>query len=225
MKNIISIILFIFILPSAQAKFNIDLGFGLKSKSLTGVDKLTQVEGKLVGNALMQTRFNILWGLSQKWQLLIDYASTTVDFDNSDNVITGPDSVTLSKTAIGARWIIMPRAAFRFYYSMEQDVAFGLNGSSPPQAVLYTETINHIDLWYDQIVFMGGSMYSGFRVGYGLGASGAKTIDRSGTDIALFFVWDNWDFSYEFTNFTKSNSELDFVEKDTTIGVKYSLKF
>ncbi len=224
MKKLFLIITFIILsCNSYGAQFGLNLGGQIFSKSLNGTLTGTDTEGKLVSNGNFHYGIKTGFSMTNSIALLIEYNSREVDFDNSNNIISGEEVFKVDSTSVGLRFILMPRVAIRTMYTMEKDLGFELDGNN--KAVIYTEDIGYLTIYYDQIVFLSAGMYSGFKLGYDLPASGANNLDRTGTRINLFANIHNFETSYELRSFTKNNSTLDFVEKDAVLTISYRLTF
>ncbi len=147
----------------------------------------------------------------------------SVEFDNSNSVISGENSADITRTSVGARIIIHPRIAFRTYYNIQQDVGFTVNAAN--EAEIFEETVNYVSLWYDQIVFLGSSYIAGFRLGYEVPASGDQLSDRSATTGVAFFNYGMLLLDYSVTNIKKFSDDLTYEETDSRFNVGFGLSF
>ena len=132
----------------------------LLSKNLTGVDSAGD-EGNLVSSTNFHYGLNLRYALSKSWHFLLNYQNKSYSFDNTQEVIEGEEAFTLSQTSTGVRWVIHPRVAFRFLLNVDEQLAFSVNASD--LAEVYSENLSYASIFYDQVVFMGRSMFSGFK--------------------------------------------------------------
>jgi hypothetical protein len=221
--KLLYLILFIPVYSYSASNYKFRVGGGLYSKSLTGTQKSTSTEGKLISNSNLVTGLKLNYRYSKSVHFLFNYVSQDFSFDNTDSIIADESSFQVSTINIGARWIMLKRVAFRFMITSADDLAFTVDSNK--KAVLYSESLKYLSLFYDQIVFMGSKMYSGFRFGYDLESSGSTISGRSGTMFTLFFNMGNFEVSYDLKNHTKENSTMDFVESDNSLNVTYAFSF
>lgn len=224
MKKISIFVLFIFISFSAKANIsNLGIFASIYSKKLTGTLDSTGTEGKLVSSSDLHYGLDLEYAFSPAFRFIFNYQTGNVDFDNTDNIITGEESFDINSTKLGFRWIIHPRVAFRSLLNLDKELAFDVNGSN--QAEVYSESVNYLSVFYDQIVFLGTAFYSGFRLGYDIPASGDTIEDRTGNFFSVFAVIGNLEISYNYKKVTKSNNDLTFEEIDSALNFSYGLRF
>ena len=133
-----------------SSKFVFSLKSSLYSKVLTGVDTDTQTEGEIVSNSNLNFGFQTEYSMSNSLRFLFDYTSRSVSFDNTDNVINGNTDFDTSSMRFGIKWIAFARTAFRFLYTIEQDVGFEVVNF---KAEIFTENSSYLTLYYDQMFF------------------------------------------------------------------------
>ena len=195
----------------------------LYSKKLNGTLDVIGSEGKLVSNSNLHLGLNFAYSLTSSFRLLFNYESREINFDNTEAIIAGEETFKVDSTRLGVRWITHPRVALRFLMTAEKDLAFNINASN--QAEIYSESITYFTVYYDQIVFLAESMYSGFRLGYDISASGNTIEGRSANIFELFAVVGGLEVNYLMKKITKSNSDLTFDETDSALNFLYTLRF
>ena len=202
--------------------FKVGLQTTIYSTKLTGSDNL-DLEGNLISNSNFFSSLDLAFGITKRLHFLVDYTAGAISFDNTKDVIAGDSEFQVSRVAAGVKFIAFSRVAFRAYFNTYDDLAFEVNESN--QAIVYSEKLNYLSLFYDQIVFMGGAMYSGFKLGYDIPTSGTETTDRTGNTVGLFAVIHGFTIDYEVKSITKSNSSLDFEENINVLKLKYLFSF
>jgi hypothetical protein len=202
--------------------FKVGLHTSIYSTTLTGSDN-SDTDGKLVSNSNLFYGLNLAYGITKRLHFLLDYTTGTISYDNTKSILNGDSNFQVSKLATGVKFIAFPRVAFRAYFNSDDDLAFKVDETN--QASVYSENLNYLSVFYDQIVFMGGAMYSGFKLGYDISTSGTDTTDRTGSTIGLFGVIHGLSVDYEIRSITKSNSSLDFEENDTALKLQYLFSF
>lgn len=223
MKNLITLSILLFSLSSYSNPLSIGLGVSVNSKKLDGTLKATNIEGKLVSSSNFHAGINIAYNLTNSTHLLLDYYGRVIDFDNTNKIIEGDKKFSDASLSVGARWILMKSVAFRLMYTSEKDLAFTVDANN--KAVLYSESLGYISVFYDQIIFLTSVIYLGFRAGYDVPSSGDTIIDRSGTRFSLFAKMGGFEINYEKKSITKSTEGLDFIETDSAVNILYGVRF
>lgn len=222
MKSLVFFVLIFFYTSTALAGLRFGLGASFYSTSIAGVNELNSIDQKIKSHSSLGTEINLSFSLSKRLQLLIDYADGEVEFDDSEINFSGEPKFSYTNGSVGFRYIFHPRVAFRFYMNSIEDVAFNFEDN---EIDLYKERINFLSVYYDQIVFMGRGMYSGFKLGYDVSADGVNTIGRNGHHIMPFMVIYGFTVEYKISEYTKSNEDLDFEQSDRLLTMKYMFSF
>ena len=216
------LILFIPSFSFAQ-QFRFGFSGSILSDKITGIDNDTGEEGKLVSNTNFHYGIHFAYLMGSGFQILLDYQNKSYDFDNTQEIITGEESFSLTKTSIGMRWIAHPRIALRLHLNFDEDIVFTVDENN--QALIEPEKIIYPSIFYDQILFLGGSMYSGFKVGYELGGTGETIKNRTALQYGLFAVLNAFEINYMIKNITKENDTLEFTETESALNFIYLFRF
>lgn len=227
MRNLLIIMTFLTASLSAHA-FRMTLLTSFDSKKLTGTDAATQADGNLISNANFNYGLNLSFGFSKNLHLLLGYQSRSYDFDNTENIIEGESAVDANKTEIGLRWILFARTALRFNIVSEDTIGFSVNANN--RVELFTENINYLNIYYDQIVYMGGRFFGGFKVGYDIPANGTEIQDRSSTKYGVFVTMNTsglgqFEGYFEIINTDKSDDNLAYTESDQNFNLNWTVSF
>lgn len=209
-----------------QAKANtvrIGASASLFSDKLVGVSKTTSEEDKLVSNTNFHYGLNFRYALSQSFHMVLNYTNKSIDFDNTQEIIAGEEAFVLTQVEAGVRWIIHPRVAFRILFNADEELAFTVNEDN--QAEVFSENLNYLSVYYDQVVFLGGSMFSGFKVGYDLPASGDQITNRTAVKYGVFAVLNSFEIHYEIRNKTKETDTLEFTDDESVLNFTYTFRF
>lgn len=190
---------------------------------MTGVDKITEEEGKLVSNTNFHYGIHFAYLMGKGLQFQLNYLNKNYSFDNTQEIIEGEETFTLTNTQLGIRWIALSRVAFRLLINVTEDLAFTVNQTN--QAVLTQESLVYPTIFYDQIVFLGGTMYSGFKVGADVGGSGETIENRQAIHYGVFAVLNAFEVDYTISNITKETEALDFTETESSLQFKYLFRF
>ena len=223
MSKWISFFIFTFLVSYSSYGFELGVSAGVLSKTLTGVDDATDTEGKLIANSNLQYGVHTSIPFSAGLRFDLNYYNRKIVFDNTKDVIEGEDTYQADMTNFGIRWIIHPRIGLRFLYNLSKEISFEVNPTD--QAVVDVEQVNYVSVHYDQIVFLGGSSYSGFRLGYETNADGENIEDRQGTLASVFAVIGGLDLSYNIAQIKKFRGDLSLEENDSFVSAKYTAKF
>ncbi len=222
MKSLVLIVLIFFYTLTAYAGLRFGLGASFYSTSLNGVNELNSIDKNIKSQSSFGTEINLNFSLSKRLQLLIDYADGEVVFDDSEVSFSDESKFSYTNASVGFRYIIHPRVAFRAYINSIEDAAFNFEND---EIDLYKERINYLSVFYDQIVFMGRGMYSGFKLGYDISADGVNTLSRTGHHIVPFMVVYGLTIEYKISEYTKANENLDFEQNDKLLTMKYMFSF
>lgn len=169
------LLIFLSLTTSAYAgTFRISLAGAVASKKLTGTDPISGDEGVLISNGNFNTGFNLSYSFDPHWHVLLGMENRSYDFDNSDNIISGPTKLDLSATQYGIRWIMFAKTAFRFLYTAQDEAAFIVTDSN--QAELYKESISFFTIYWDQLIYSGENILIGFKVGYDVAADATEIV-------------------------------------------------
>jgi hypothetical protein len=223
-KSIIVIFILFVTHQSFANTFAVGLGGSLSSKKLNGTLDAVGSEGKLISNSNLHLGLNFAYSLTNSFRLLFAYESRQVDFDNTEVIIAGEESFKVDSTKLGVRWITHPRVALRFLITSEKDLAFNINETTN-MAEIYSENLTYFSVYYDQVVFLASTMYSGFRLGYDVSSSGSTIEGRSANIFEIFGIIGALEVNYQIKNITKSNSDLTFAETDSALNALYTLRF
>ena len=225
-KKILIFITMLLIVNTTYGKaFRVTPYISLYSTTLIGTDDVLNADGKLVSNSNLLTGLKMSYSLSQAFNLVFDYSTGAVGYDNTQEVISGDDSYTKSKISLGTRWILHPRVVFKFLFNIDEEIGFSIDTANDNKALLVAEPINYFSIYYDQIVFMGGGMYSGFFIGYSPNSSSDTYFARTSTEYGLFFVLQGFRASYKIENKTKESDDLKFTEDDSALELSYTFRF
>jgi hypothetical protein len=207
-------------------KLSIGLIGSLYSKKLIGENAVSGVSGEVVSNTNINYGLEFEYSISRSLRFLGSYKSRTVEFDNTDDVITGETIFNTSASSMGLKWILFSRTALRFIYNLEKDLGFKVVND---KAEIFVENSNYLTVFYDQIIFLGKSIYSGFRLGSDITSSGDRLSDRNATRYGVFITMNSGmgqlESFFEVKNIAKSSSSLDFTEKDSILHFTYRLIF
>lgn len=208
------------------SKLSLGLRAASYSKKIVGVDSTASVDGEIVSNSNINYGFEFEYSLSKSLRLLGSYESRSLKFDNSSDVIEGSTEFESTAMTFGFKWILFSRTALRFLYNIEQATAFKVNSG---KAKIYTEASSYITTYFDQILYLGSSVYSGFRLGFDISSSGNYVSNRSATRYGVFVIMNTFmgqfESFYEIKNITKESSSLDFTEKDSILNFVYRVRF
>ena len=183
----------------------------------------TGEEGKLVSNTNFHYGVHFAYLAGKGFQFLLDYSNKSYSFDNTQEIITGEESFSLTKTSIGMRWIAHPRVALRLHLNFDEDIVFTVDENN--QALIEPEKIMYPSIFYDQILFLGGTMYSGFKLGYELGGAGETIKNRTALQYGVFAVLNAFEINYMVKNITKENDTLEFTETESALNFIYLFRF
>lgn len=219
---------FILNLTAAQAAFRMTLLSSVGSKKLAGQDPSTAADGVLISNGNFNYGLKFSVGLSASWHILAGYEASSYAFDNTENILEGDTGISANSTEIGMRWILFSRTALRFLFNLEDSIGFKVNAAS--RAVLYKENLKYLSLYYDQIVYLGSTIFGGFKVGYDLPTSGSEITDRQGSKYGIFVTvntsgWGQFETYFELKNITKYDDQLEYIEKDSNLNISYTVGF
>ena len=204
-------------------KFRFGFSGALISKEMVGVDKVTEEEGKLVSNTNFHYGIHFAYLMGKGFQLLLNQQNKAYSFDNTQEIIAGEDTFVLTNTQFGFRWIALSRVAFRVLLNSGEDLVFTVDENN--QAVLEKESLFYPTIFYDQIVFLGGTMYSGFKVGADFGGAGDTIENRQAVHYGVFAVLNSFEIDYTISNITKETETLDFTETESSLQFKYLFRF
>ena len=225
-KKILTFFSMLLIVNTAYGNaFRVTPYISLYSTTLTGTDDALNADGKLVSNSNLLAGLKMSYSLSQAFNLVFDYSTGSIAYDNTQDVISDNDSYTKSKISLGTRWILHPRVVFKFLFNIDKEVGFTIVTTDNNKAMLDAEPINYFSINYDQIVFMGGGTYSGFFIGYSPNSSSDTYFARTSTEYGLFFVLQGFRASYKIENKTKESDDLKFTEDDSALELSYTFRF
>lgn len=228
MKWFISIFFILFYFQTnVEAAFRVSLLTSISSKQINAEDSVGE-DGTLISNGNFTYGLGFSYGLSQSWHVLLGHESKTYAFDNTEKVIAEDESISVGMSYIGLRWILFTRTSLRFLINSEENIGYEVN--SDGKAILYKEGLNYMSLYYDQIVYLGVSLFAGFKVGYEMTSSSTLIEERSASKYGVFMTlntsgWGQVEAYYEFRNITKSDENLNFVENDANLNLTYTVGF
>jgi len=210
----------------AVVRFSLLTSFS--SKKLVGEDLITATEGTIVSNANMTYGLKMSYGLSPSWHFLLGHEIRNYAFDNTENIIAGEEAIDANTTEIGMRWIVFSRTALRFLFLMDDSVAFKVDANN--KAVLYTENLKYFSIYYDQIVYLGTTIFAGFKIGTDLPTSGNDIIDRTGTKYGVFITLNTtglgqFEGYFEMKESYKEDDNLSYTENDANLNITYTVGF
>ncbi len=204
-------------------KYRFGFSGALLSKEMTGVDKVTEEEGKLVSNTNFHYGVHFAYMMGNSLQFQMNHLNKNYSFDNTQEIIAGEEAFSITNTQLGFRWIALSRVAFRLLINFAEDLVFTVDSNN--QAVLEQESLIYPSVFYDQIVFLGGTMYSGFKVGADIGGSGDTIENRQAVHYGVFAVLNAFEINYIVSNITKETESLDFTETESSLQFKYLFRF
>lgn len=167
----------LFISCNAKAMFRADIGVSFNSLELMGSTSSSEVEGNIISNNNLNYFFSLKYFLTKQTSMHFKFSPKSYEFDNTKDVIEGDSKLSTQNTEIGLKFIVHPRVALGLGIKQNDVAAFKVNSSNKAQ--LLTNKIINPYISYDQIIFLGSSMYSGLFVNYEIPASG-DDIENSG---------------------------------------------
>jgi hypothetical protein len=223
-------IIFIFSLLLTQTAYANALRFSLLSSfystTLIG-ESAGGASGKLVSQANLHYGLKISYAMSQSFRLEFSHKLRSFDFDNTDDLILGDTKVDISATEFGIKWIMFARSAFRFSLVSEELVAFELDNNN--KAKLFTDKINALHIHFDQILYLGSSIFAGVKLGYEMGLGGDTITNKQGSSYGAFIILNtgmgSFEGFYELKNTTKETDDLDFSDEDSIFNIIYTVSF
>jgi hypothetical protein len=214
--------------PAANANaLRLSLISSFYSTNLVGEDDASGKSGKLVSQSNLHYGFKLSYAISQSFRLQFAYKLSSYDFDNTDDLITGDTKVNASSTEVGFKWIMFATTAFRLSIVSEDVVAFELNNSN--KAKLFKSKINAFHLNYDQILYLGSSVFAGIKLGYEMGLSGDEVTNKQGSNYGAFVILNtgmgSFEGFYQLKSTTKETDSLDFTDEDSIFNIIYTVSF
>lgn len=224
-------LIFIFLIISSSAAnanaLRLSLVSSFYSTNLVGEDNTSGTSGKLVSQSNLHYGLKLSYAVSQSFRLEFAHKLSSYDFDNTDDLIIGDTKVDASSTEIGIKWIMFAMTAFRFSIMSEDVVAFELDNSN--KAKLFKSKINAFHLHYDQILYLGSSVFAGIKLGYEMGLSGDEISNKQGSSYGAFVILNtgmgSFEGFYELKNTTKETDSLDFSDEDSIFNIIYTVSF
>jgi hypothetical protein len=223
-----TLVLFSLLLTSSTFANKLTIGLigSSYSKTISGENAVSGVEEEIVSNTSIHYGLELEYSVTHTLRFIASHVSGSVEFDNSESTTNGETYFDTSVSSAGFKWIVFSRTALRFLYNIEKDIGFNIVDS---KAEIFVENSNYLTVFYDQIVFLGPSMYSGFRIGSDLGSSGDKLSNRTATRYGLFIVINSvvgqFEGFFEVKSISKESSSLDFEEKNSVAHLSYRLIF
>jgi hypothetical protein len=236
--GLITIIFTIFFTSNIFAYKN-KLGIGITSssysKKIFGKSSTSSTKAKIVSNWNIHSGLELEYSITKYLRVLGSYASRPIEFNNSKSTINRDTSFNTSSMIFGLKWIVFSRTALRFLYNIEKDIGFEVAAG---KTEIYSDNTSYLTVIYDQIIFLGpsiystfrhrgNSMYSGFRLGYDLGINGQRLSNKKVIRYGIFGVLNSYigqfEAYFELKNITKDSSNYDFTEEDSILHITYRI--
>lgn len=223
------ILLLITIFAYTNAHAGHTLGFEFESSltKLTGVAKTDETEGVLLTNNNNNYKVNYSWSMNQFLKLMFNYGQKSFSFIDDDGIITNNDGFTDNVFDIGVKVVFASWGAFSFINKNDYDVIYSVNDSS--QIVIEDGKINYLRLIYHQLLYNLRSILIVVDIIYDLPGNNNYIDTRSvfGAKGYLKMLNNGWgvDAFVQQINITKDNTEHDFSQTDTSLGLEFYSSF